>query len=713
MIWFPKINSQAFKEWLISIGSPNIISPAKPLDPFGSSLRKLNKLHAWLIEIKNTGTVARGQQRSIDQARSDLAGAKLLQPGSFNISALGNLAIQDFEKYNIPPDDADFEVHRSLIIIKHALNLKVTQYQNYFAYWNEIRQRFTYKHLIDTPEHLYFFSYFNKSVNNYNPYDVIRGLKLKDADFPTPVNWTEIKKFYNDPNLDAAVDNLADKIEGFVSRQGRTNFVAAMEILLHPENTNQTIDDLSIDIAKKETLKQITKDFLRMQPSTLNRILYGPPGTGKTHNAINHALSIITGEDVDELASKQAADPRERVNAKKRFDELVTAGQVHFVTFHQSYSYEDFVEGIKSVVNAKGDIEYRVENGIFKRLCLEAGKRSSHLLEFEDAYDQLVDEISTAGGKLTLKTPVHNRPFDLKINTSGSCVAIPQTGNSTEMIITQTNLKSYVEQGVIKDWKSYTLAIGEYLKEKYINQSATVDNSDKRYVLIIDEINRGNISKIFGELITVIEKSKRLGEIEALKVSLAYSGGDGQETFGVPNNLYIVGTMNSADKSIALVDTALRRRFEFIEYPSDSSILLDDVEGIDLRQLLDVMNSRIEVLLDREHSIGHAYLVNVTTKEQLGEVFRNRIVPLLEEYFFGDYEKIQLVLGDNPEFGKSADMKVVQASSDHGQRDLFGKHVEGFESKIVYKLNLWLEDRDYENLTPAFFKAIYTKTEPT
>jgi len=712
MVWFPKINSQAFKDWLIIVGTPKITREGRRLDPFGSSLRKLNKLHAWLIEIQQTGTVDRGTQRSNDQARMDLAGVKLLEPGGFTISTLGNLALKDFTTFNIPPDDANFEVHRALIILNHAIRLKIKQYQNYFDYWKELRATFTYTHLVSTPEHLYFFTYFNRSENNYNPYDALKGFKLNDTAFPTPIDWEVIKNYYNDAQVNAAVDKISVTINGYVDRQGRTNFVAAMEILLHPEKAQEVIDSLDISETQKDILKEITKDYSKMQPSTHNRILYGPPGTGKTYNAINHALSIITGEDVEELAQKQASDPQEREKAKKAFDELVKAGQVNFVTFHQSYSYEDFVEGIKSIVNSKGDIEYRVENGIFKRLCLEAGKRSTPSVDFEDAYDQLVEEIQANGNKLTLKTPVKERPFDVKINSSGSCAVTPQTENATEMIITRANLKWYVEQGVIKDWKSYTTAIGDYLKQKYITASAIVDNSDKRYVLIIDEINRGNISKIFGELITVIEKSKRLGEVEELRVSLAYSGGEGQETFGVPNNLYIIGTMNSADKSIALVDTALRRRFEFIEYGSNPSLLAEDIEGINLRELLDVLNSRIEVLLDKEHSIGHAYLVNVTTKAELCEVLRNRIVPLLEEYFFGDYEKIQLVLGDNPEYGKPATLKVINVSADHSQRDLFGKEIEGFETKVVYKLNLWLEDGDYNQITPEFFKSIYTKTIP-
>ncbi len=166
-------------------------------------------------------------------------------------------------------------------------------------------------------------------------------------------------------------------------------------------------------------------------------------------------------------------------------------------------------------------------------------------------------------------------------------------------------------------------------------------------VFIIDEINRGNISKIFGELITLIEPSKRIGAIEQLRALLPYSG----QNFGVPDNVYIIGTMNTADRSIAMIDTALRRRFDFVEMQPDYATLTDIlVDGIDIAEMLDTINKRITVLLDREHTIGHSYLLPLKadpTIENLAGIFENRIIPLLQEYFYDDYEKIQLVLGDN------------------------------------------------------------------
>ena len=167
----------------------------------------------------------------------------------------------------------------------------------------------------------------------------------------------------------------------------------------------------------------------------------------------------------------------------------------------------------------------------------------------------------------------------------------------------------------------------------------------ENYVLIIDEINRGNIAKIFGELITLIEDSRRLGNKEATKATLPYSG----ESFGVPNNLYIIGTMNTADRSIALLDTALRRRFEFKEMMPDPGHqkIEKDVDGVDLQKLLRKMNERIRVLLDREHQIGHTYFFDVKDMDALEKTFQNKIIPLLQEYFYDNYEKIALVLNKN------------------------------------------------------------------
>lgn len=210
------------------------------------------------------------------------------------------------------------------------------------------------------------------------------------------------------------------------------------------------------------------------------------------------------------------------------------------------------------------------------------------------------------------------------------------------------------------------------------------EHPDDNYVFIIDEINRGNISKIFGELITVIEPSKRLGQPEAVKVKLAYS----QEPFGVPDNVFIVGTMNTADRSIALLDTAIRRRFDFIEMMPVPELFKDlYVEDVNICDLLTIINKRIEILCDREHMIGHAYFMPLRsnpTIEALGKIFKNAIVPLLQEYFYGDYQKIRWTLGD---YNKEPDEQFVRATAiDYSA--VFGPNVELFlDVDDTYEIN--------------------------
>ncbi len=269
----------------------------------------------------------------------------------------------------------------------------------------------------------------------------------------------------------------------------------------------------------------------------LNTILFGPPGTGKTWEAVSHAVAIMDGKAPEELAQTEA-----RKNVKARFAELGEEERVEFVTFHQNYAYEDFIEGIGPVLD-RNDLRYEIRNGVFKRIASRA----------------------------------HEHP-------------------------------------------------------------------GKRHVLIIDEINRGNIAKIFGELITLIEPSKRSGGEDEAEVTLPYS----QEPFSVPGNLYLVGTMNTADRGIALLDTALRRRFDFVEKMPDVRHVEADIEGVDGQSMLKAMNERITVCLDREHQIGHTYLIGVRTIDRLAEVFQRSIVPLLQEYFYDDWAKIRLVLNENP-----------------------------------------------------------------
>ncbi len=248
------------------------------------------------------------------------------------------------------------------------------------------------------------------------------------------------------------------------------------------------------------------------------------------------------------------------------------------------------------------------------------------------------------------------------------------------------------------------------------------DDPVNNYVIIIDEINRGNISKIFGELITLIEPSKRLGAEEELTVTLPYSG----ESFGVPRNVYIIGTMSTADRSIALIDTALRRRFEFVEMMPDYSVLskyeqkMNNAERnseqdidlkvgeINIRLLLKKINERISYLYDRDHQIGHAYFISLKDakikdmKAELDSIFRNKIIPLLQEYFYDDWEKIQMVLGDHKQQGANDTDKFI-LSRKTKEATLFGFYHDDVEDeKITYRINTEFTANAYLKITMAF-----------
>lgn len=423
----------------------------------------------------------------------------------------------------------------------------------------------------------------------------------------------------------------------------------------------------------------------------LNQILYGPPGTGKTYNTIDKALEILYAYELIDFI------PQERGDKKVLFDKFIKQGQISFVTFHQSYGYEDFVEGIKPRLSGKNDesqisekMEYEIRDGIFKQMCKEASKNYEKSLknisevkqeiELDDLLEQyatyIEDELKE--GKEPKFEP---KEWTTKMKIQGvhrlqngdfSSIVIGVSNDSSSMQrLSQKVIKRDYEKfksGEIKDWNDikpsyeskshrhgnagyyFTLyeSIAEFEKTHYQTSTipsleSTLDNRLKPYILIIDEINRGNISKILGELITLLESSKRKDKEEALEVILPYS----QEPFSVPNNLYIIGTMNTADRSIALLDTALRRRFEFIEMMPDSSLLSTDCDGVDLQRLLESINNRIEFLLDRERSVGHAFLIDVKNLSDLKAVFKNKILPLLQEYFYDDYAKINAVLNNN------------------------------------------------------------------
>ena len=366
---------------------------------------------------------------------------------------------------------------------------------------------------------------------------------------------------------------------------------------------------------------------------SLNTILYGPPGTGKTYHTINKALEII---DPDFYSINK--DNREAL--KKHFDKLYEENKIVMTTFHQSYAYEDFVEGL-SAESIDGKLVYGIKDGVFKTITQNANNQKTS--NFDEIYTKFCNDIEENG--LTLKTLKRNKSIDIEVSTQQNLVVIPQTETKTRMTITKENLKQFILSGVVGDWRTYTRVIKKHLEDEY---HLVTHSQSSNYVLIIDEINRGNVSNIFGELITLIEDSKRAGKDEALSVTLPYS----KEKFSVPSNLYIVGTMNTADRSLTQIDTALRRRFHFEEMMPDPDLLEGlVVDNINIRTLLECLNERIEALYDREHTLGHAFFMELREKDKntiqtLAAIFKNKVIPLLQEYFFDDWGKVQLILGN-------------------------------------------------------------------
>ncbi len=341
--------------------------------------------------------------------------------------------------------------------------------------------------------------------------------------------------------------------------------------------------------ARNETILIYTLESIRQTDEstkqTENLILYGPPGTGKTYETAWEAVRLCLG---DETAG-ELKGPENRNALMEKYQELVEVGRARFITFHQSMSYEEFVEGLRP--ETQGAIK----------------------------------DASNSGG------------FRLK-----------------------------VEDGIFKEF----------------SESAEKD-LDHNYVLVIDEINRANISRVFGELITLLEPDKRIGRLNEIRLTLPYS----KEEFGVPSNLHIIGTMNTADRSIALLDTALRRRFKFRELMPNPSLLEQDVEGIDLQKLLTRLNERIEYLFDREHQIGHAYFMGCESDKYIRAVMHDRVIPLLAEYFYEDWTKIALVLeGRSPQEEKDFDGCFLKGEKIEIPKDLADDSEAGGKARISWRV---------------------------
>jgi hypothetical protein len=523
-------------------------------------------------------------------------------------------------------------------------------------------------------------------------------------------------------------------------------------------------------LSGQEASQIMQPEHLPVHAAPTNLILYGPPGTGKTYATALEAVRLCLGAD----AAAQLA--QDRTSLMRAYRELAEEGRIEFVTFHQSFSYEEFVEGLRPVTGtgdaedeagpapSGGGFSLKAHDGAFKRISERArldrssssserldrsntvfkitlGRRGEQEERIREGLDKSLIHLGW-GGAIDWSDPRYEA-FDEILSAWQAHVDPSATGYNSNVAETWA-FRSHMQVGdyvVLADGRDRFRALGQVTGEYYFDGTAAfhphrrkvnwiwqndagedrsrfyarefsrkacfklrsdlidwdsleriVFGSDKTaagkdardFVLIIDEINRANISKVFGELITLIETDKRLGATNELRLTLPYSG----MKFGVPSNLHIIGTMNTADRSIALLDTALRRRFTFRELMPDPGVLESDVDGINLQRLLSTLNDRIEYLFDREHQIGHAYFTACRTRTEIEDVLRHRIIPLLAEYFYEDWSKVAAVLGDNPNSANPRFLrcKVLTPPDGIGSDDLVSEKLR-WEVKDTFDLS--------------------------
>lgn len=510
------------------------------------------------------------------------------------------------------------------------------------------------------------------------------------------------------------------------------------------------------------------------QPSATNLILYGPPGTGKTFATAFEAVRICLGDDA---AAPLSNDRDALMEAYRR---LAVEGRIEFVTFHQSFSYEDFVEGLRPTTDkvkdddevpdapVSGGFSLKPHAGMFKliseRARLDTGgggtddrlDRSRHIFKIalgqrgsqEDRIREGLDgslvhlgwggDIDWSDGRFDDFEEIR-KEWNLKIDPTAS-------GKDPNIEVTNA-FRAWMQIGdyvVVSDGRDRIRAFGRVTSDYFFEKDAAFHPHRRRvewlwndnvglertafypksfrrhsfyklddeaidwdglesvvlrrdavrptagardFVLIIDEINRANISKVFGELITLLEVDKRLGCQNEVRLRLPYSG----TSFGVPSNLHIIGTMNTADRSIALLDTALRRRFTFRELMPDPTRLDENVDGINLRKLLAALNDRIEYLFDREHQIGHAYFTACRNRAEIEEVMRHKVIPLLSEYFYDDWSKVAAVLGDRPFAAKMHFLEAKRLAAPAGLLD-----DELGEEKVRWSVKMAFDFSEFE-----------------
>ena len=477
------------------------------------------------------------------------------------------------------------------------------------------------------------------------------------------------------------------------------------------EVLDQSENQINIDELIKN-INELMSNTDKTPATPLNQILFGAPGTGKTYHTKKIAVEIIKKNgkvSIEEIINGKKEEDRSREEINKEYEELIKAGQIVFTTFHQSLSYEDFIEGIKPEITEGGNVIYEVKDGIFKQLCsqataLEPKDGDIEIYDFDKGWNDLIAEAKNSpnlslhtrkGEEIYVTGITDNENLKIKHKNSKLDKEYPILYSRAKKLQKAFPDLSAVKS-ISKAFRSvipgcyYTIywAILNYINNKIKEKNKDIDFEEtKNHVLIIDEINRGNVSAIFGELITLLEEDKRKGNSEHIEVKLPYSG----DNFSVPNNVYIIGTMNTADRSVEALDTALRRRFSFVEMQPKPDIL-SKVEGVELKKLLKTINQRIEVLIDKDHQIGHSYFIGIQNIVDLQRTFKAKIIPLLEEYFYGDFGKIGLVLGGA--FIKLAENQVAFPENFEYEKDFL-------EDKKIYHIT------SFSDWKVDAFKSIY------
>ena len=467
---------------------------------------------------------------------------------------------------------------------------------------------------------------------------------------------------------------------------------------------------------------------------SLNTILYGPPGTGKTYETFRRCVEICDGIEIF---------PDENDNVRARYKELVRKDRIEFVTFHQSYGYEEFVEGLrpntgpaKKGGEAGAGFRLVATDGVLKRIAKRARKLSElprrqvfkmslgnpDWEEDQPIFNECIENgyvLLNYGGEVDFtdfntREAIGNHLQGLPNPPPGNLDTIRQYINhlrngmqNGDLVIVPAGAGLFRAIGeVIGPYEFVLREGGRYNQRRRVrwlwqgaegelddiyngggfgigtviypfDRARIIDDGLRRYigkaeasadakphVLVIDEINRANVSKVMGEIITLLEEDKREGAENEVAVTLPHSG----DRFTLPANLYILGTMNTADRSIALLDTALRRRFEFEELTPKPE-LLRTVDGIDLRAVLRAINLRLEYLIDRDHLIGHAWLMGARTRADVDRIMRHKITPLIAEYFYDDWQKVRAVLGGTDDFvqGEPLDRPPGLDNTDAGE----------------------------------------------